>query len=201
MTPAQPPQASGHTAGTTIPRVPPALPPFLFLPVVAYLLVSAATDHTLHLVAVIGWCGGGLFTWTFTEYLMHRFILHHEPGSRLGRRLLYLSHGYHHDFPVDLDHLVVSPLASVPIAALFYLAFAAALGTSRAGPLFAGFALGYVCYDGLHYAIHHPSLSRFRLVRRLKRRHYRHHYGDESIEFGVTSPLWDFIFRTLRARR
>ena len=201
MTPPSPSPSSGDPPGTTVPRVPPALPPVLFLPVVTYLVVRAATDPTLHPVSVVGLCCGGLFTWTLAEYLMHRFILHYAPSSRFGRRLLYLSHGYHHDYPGDLDHVVASPLASVPLAALFYLAFAAALGASRAVPFFAGFALGYVCYDGLHCVIHHRSLSRFRIVRSLKRRHYRHHYRDESVDFGVTSPLWDFIFRTLPQTR
>ncbi|HCL30684.1 MAG TPA: hypothetical protein DIC52_19920, partial [Candidatus Latescibacteria bacterium] len=180
-------------------RVPAMLPPLLFLPVVAYLLVHAVTALNLSLAIIIGLWGGGFVIWTLTEYLIHRFVFHHNPGSQMGRRFLYLFHGFHHEFPADLGHIVVSPLASIPLAVLFYLVFALAVGNSHAAPLFAGFAFGYVCYDSLHYAIHHRSLSRFRLLNRLKRRHYRHHFGDESCEYGVTSPLWDFIFRTLRA--
>ena len=180
--------------------MPAVLPPLLFLPVVAYLLVRAATTLNLSWTAVIGLGSGGFCTWTLTEYLIHRFLFHHRPGSQIGRRLLYLFHGFHHEFPADLGRIVVSPLASIPLAALFYLAFSLAAGSSRGAPLFAGFALGYVCYDSLHYAIHHQSFSRFQLLRRLRRRHFRHHFGDDSCEYGVTSPLWDVIFRTVPAR-
>jgi sterol desaturase/sphingolipid hydroxylase (fatty acid hydroxylase superfamily) len=31
----------------------------------------------------------------------------------------------------------------------------------------------------------------------MKRSHMKHHYKDSSRGFGVTSPLWDYIFNTL----
>ena len=103
--------------------MPAVLPLILFLPVVACLLVHAATTLNLSWTTVIGLCSGGFCTWTLTEHLIHRFLFHHRPGSQIGRRLLYLLHGRHHEFPTDLGRIVMSPLASIPLAALFYLAF------------------------------------------------------------------------------
>jgi sterol desaturase/sphingolipid hydroxylase (fatty acid hydroxylase superfamily) len=31
----------------------------------------------------------------------------------------------------------------------------------------------------------------------LRAYHLRHHYEDESTAYGVSNPLWDYIFRTI----
>ena len=178
----------------TLPRVSPALPLLLFTPV-ALLLSARSVSGDLG-AAALPWASCGLVAWTLAEYLIHRFVFHFEPRGEFGRRLLYLFHGFHHDFPADSDRIVVSPLASVPLAALFYAVFRIALGPDVASPVFAGFLLGYVCYDLVQYAIHHRSLSRRWPLHLLKKRHLRHHFGDSAVDFGVTSPLWDRLLRT-----
>ena len=70
-------------------------------------------------------------------------------------------------------------------------------------PAFAGFLLGYLIYDMAHYHIHHHR-SNNRLSLALRRYHYRHHFQQSDRGFGVTSPLWDRVFRTcpiVRRRR
>jgi len=32
----------------------------------------------------------------------------------------------------------------------------------------------------------------------LKQYHLRHHYKDDHAGYGVSSPLWDYVFRTTR---
>jgi sterol desaturase/sphingolipid hydroxylase (fatty acid hydroxylase superfamily) len=62
-------------------------------------------------------------------------------------------------------------------------------------PLFAGFAAGYLTYDMTHYATHHVRLNwgYFKLVRR---HHMLHHAKTPEKRFGVSSPLWDYVFGT-----
>src|SRR5438552_16259171 len=50
-------------------RVHPAVPPLLYLPVIAFLLGRALGPHDLGLVPVIGAFFGGLFFWSLAEYL------------------------------------------------------------------------------------------------------------------------------------
>ena len=65
-----------------------------------------------------------------------------------------------------------------------------------AEPFFAGFILGYLVYDGSHYAIHHFRMrSGFLLL--IKKHHMLHHHADHDGGFGVSSPLWDHVFRTM----
>ena len=79
----------------------------------------------------------------------------------------------------------------------------ACLGPEWSLPAFAGFLLGYLAYDMGHYHIHHHR-SDNRLSLALRRYHYRHHFQQSDRGFGVTSPLWDRVFRTspiVRRRR
>ena len=69
------------------------------------------------------------------------------------------------------------------------------LGPEWSLPAFAGFLLGYLVYDMAHYHIHHHR-SKNRLSLALRRYHYRHHFQQSDRGFGVTSPLWDRVFRT-----
>ena len=82
-------------------------------------------------------------------------------------------------------------------SALFWLIF----GLPTAYPLFAGFLIGYLIYDYMHYYLHH-FVPRSDLGKRLREQHMRHHFQDHRYGYGVSSPLWDVVFRTLpRTRR
>ena len=73
----------------------------------------------------------GVFVWTFTEYLMHRFVFHYEPSSPEMERIFFLFHGVHHAQPQCKTRLVMPPIVSIPLAlvfyGLFYLVLVAAL--------------------------------------------------------------------------
>jgi len=172
-----------------------SVPVIMYVPVIAFFLVRAAQSPALGF-----WTGAslfifGLFIWTLTEYLLHRFVFHYEPTSSLGRRLHFLLHGVHHDYPNDSKRLVMPPVVSIPLAFLFYGLFLVLLGENSIAPFFAGFILGYVFYDTIHYATHHaPLKSGIGLF--LKHHHVRHHYQDNHKGYGVSSPLWDYVFGT-----
>jgi sterol desaturase/sphingolipid hydroxylase (fatty acid hydroxylase superfamily) len=91
------------------------------------------------------------------------------------------------------------PPASIPLAALFALLFRLAVGAHRWPALFAGFLVGYLVYDSVHYAVHHPSM-RTALGRSTKWRHCRHHFTDPDRDYRVSSPLWDLIMGALSRR-
>jgi sterol desaturase/sphingolipid hydroxylase (fatty acid hydroxylase superfamily) len=176
-------------------RVHPAVPPLIFLPVIAFLVVRAVGHEGLSVASVAGVFVLGVLAWSLTEYLLHRFIFHLEPDSRWGRRLHFIIHGVHHDYPHDPMRLVMPPSVSIPLAVLFFFLFQAVLGPEWSLPAFAGFLLGYLAYDMTHYHIHHHR-SNNRLSLALRRYHYRHHFQQSDRGFGVTTPLWDRVFRT-----
>jgi sterol desaturase/sphingolipid hydroxylase (fatty acid hydroxylase superfamily) len=109
-------------------------------------------------------------------------------------------HGVHHDHPNDPRRLVLPPAFSIPLALLFLGLFVLVLGTPLAWPFAAGFYLGYVLYDTVHFALHH-SVPKGRIGRRLRELHMRHHFEDHERGFGVSAPWWDIVFRTRPRRR
>ena len=179
-------------------HVHPVTPVVIFLPVIAYTLYLALGPRGLSIAATASLFALGLLIWTLVEYVMHRYFFHYEPTSRWGKRIHFFVHGAHHDYPQDASRLVAPPAFSIPVAAVFYGLFLAVFGRLAPGA-FAGFIFGYLCYDMIHYATHHFSMKRGAALW-LKQYHMRHHYKDDHHGYGVSSPLWDYVFRT-RGRR
>lgn len=145
----------------------------------------------------------GLFVWTLVEYVLHRFVFHFSPKHPPAwlHRLIFLFHGVHHVQPWDKTRLVMPPGVSIPLALAFYALFAWGLGDVCAAPgwvspMFGAFLAGYLAYDLLHYATHHLPMNSA-AGRWLKRHHLLHHHTTPDERFGVSTPLWDVILRTL----
>src|SRR4051812_26282978 len=177
-------------------HVHPATPVILYAPIIGLMLYLALVRNHLSLLVVFSFFVVGILVWTLLEYVIHRYVFHYEPKTRLGKLLHFIMHGVHHDYPNDATRLVMPPIISVPLAVVFYLVFMVTLGRFAPAAL-AGFGFGYVCYDTIHYATHHFAMKRG-IWRWLKQYHLRHHYHDDHAGYGVSSPLWDYVFKTTR---
>ncbi len=163
----------------------------VYLPAGAWFLWQG---RSLGLAQTAAGYAAGLLAWSLLEYVAHRITFHHAPTNRLQVALGYLLHGVHHAYPDDSRRWVMPLTITVPIAALFSLLFDAALGRF-APPIVAGFLHGYLTYDVLHYFIHRGRMPTA-LGRFLRQYHLAHHYASPDRHFGVSSPLWDVVFRT-----
>ena len=173
-----------------------SVPIIVYLPVVVYCLWISPVSGVLSTAGLILEFVAGLFVWTLTEYLLHRFVFHYEPTSTWGKRLHFLMHGVHHDYPQDSKRLVMPPVVSIPLASLFLGLFALLLPAGHVASTFAGFIFGYICYDEIHYATHHAPMKG-KLGLWLKHHHVRHHYLDNGRGFGVSTPVWDNVVVTM----
>jgi len=171
------------------------VPLYIFLPIILYFLYRSIWLFELNFISIVSLIIIGLFVWTLTEYTLHRFVFHLQPKSQFGKRLHFIFHGVHHDYPSDTKRLVMPPSVSLPLAALFYFLFKVILGVSFVAPFFVGFLIGYLFYDISHYAIHHFNMHS-KLWLTIKNHHMKHHYQDSAKGFGVSSPLWDIIIGT-----
>ncbi|MFA6234223.1 MAG: sterol desaturase family protein [Bacteroidota bacterium] len=171
------------------------VPLLVFIPIIVAFLVISFRHFGLQGATILTYVLYGLLFWTLTEYFLHRFVFHYQPKSERGRRIHWMFHGVHHDYPSDPLRLVMVPSISLPLSALFYFLFVTVLGNAAAAPFTAGFLVGYLFYDTTHYAVHHFPI-RGRVFGRLREWHMRHHFQDPERGFGVSSPLWDFVFRT-----
>ena len=179
-------------------RVHPVVPPLIFLPAIIVLLATAFGDEDAG-TTLLGILGGYLL-WTLSEYWIHRVIFHFEPEDGIGARVHWMVHGVHHDHPNDPLRLVMPPAVSVPLGAVFVIAFVAIFGTPLAWAVSAGFLAGYLAYDMLHYALHHHRQPRTAIERRLRELHMRHHFEDDTNGYGISAPWWDIVFGTYRRR-
>ncbi len=173
-----------------------SVPVIIYIPVVVYFISLAVRAGELTGAAIFLNVVAGVLIWTFSEYMLHRFVFHYEPKSKIGKHLHFMMHGVHHDYPNDATRLVMPPSVSIPLAFLFYLFFTLIFPAAHVAPLFAGFLFGYVCYDEIHYATHHAPLKG-KVGLWLKHHHVRHHYLDPDRGYGVSSPLWDYVFGTM----
>jgi len=90
---------------------------------------------------------------------------------------------------------VFPPLAGIGIALVLYGLFELALPTPAALAAMGGLLVGYIAYDMTHYYTHHGK-PRSRWGRFLKRYHLAHHHQQWERMFGVSQPLWDYVFGT-----
>ncbi len=179
-------------------RVHPAIPAVIFVPViVAMEWLGADRGYAAWELLLLSLAG--IAIWTLTEYWLHRLVFHWEPDNAFGRRMHFIIHGIHHDHPNDRLRLVMPPSVSIPLAALFFLAFRLIFGDA-AFPIFGGFILGYLVYDYTHYYVHH-AVPKTKLGKQLREQHMRHHFQDHRFGYGVSSPLWDVVFQTLPRKR
>ena len=170
------------------------MPLFIFIPVIIFFIIQAFT-HQLSLAGFFVFFLIGLLVWSATEYLLHRFIFHYYPTSGIGKRIHFIFHGVHHDYPKDKKRLVMPLSASIPLAAIFYFIFSVVLLQNQLFAFFPGFLLGYLIYDMLHYAMHHYNFKSG-VMKKIKQHHMLHHYHDSSKGYGVSSALWDDILQT-----
>lgn len=149
-------------------------------------LLGAGLNNRPAPVGGIAIFGAGLILFTLIEYAFHRWLFHGAVET------FAQGHRRHHAQPLGDDALpfFLPPLAMLGLAGLLRtllpagdaLLFAAALAT------------GYALY-GLSHALIHARRFRNPAARRWAASHHVHHHHLDS-NFGVTTPLWDFVFGT-----
>ena len=138
---------------------------------------------------------GGLLSFTLVEYIMHRFVFHLNPKTEKQEKFAYKVHGVHHDYPKDKDRLAMPIPLSLTLSTGFFFFFKLFMGVHVFGFL-PGFLMGYASYLWVHYMVHafQPPKNFWKV---LWVHHGIHHYKDPGNAFGVSSPFWDLIFRTM----
>ncbi len=172
----------------------------LYIPLIVFMLYYSYAYLNFTLAFIFLTYIGALAFWTLFEYFAHRYLFHYEPRSQAGRRIVYIFHGNHHEYPRDKMRLFMPPLPSVLLAlvvfSLIYLFSALIAGSGvYAYMFFPGFISGYLIYVSMHYAIH--AFAPPRWAKGLWRNHHLHHYKEPERAFGVSSTFWDRVFRTL----
>lgn len=177
-------------------HVHPIVPLLLWGPAVLFFWYYAFSVDQISIATFALWAVLGLLIWTLTEYALHRYVFHWNPNHAWGKRFVFLFHGLHHDDPNDPTRLVMPPVPAVLIMFLLWHFFALFIPANAMAVFMGWFTVGYLCYDYIHYATHHFKMTS-PLGRYLKKWHIQHHFRHEKARYGVSSPLWDYVFRTV----
>jgi hypothetical protein len=156
----------------------------------------------------VAWFVAGGLAWSASEYAIHRFI-GHGPKRKRKESLLGLltpagiaaefnaEHLAHHTNPsyfAATSRKVAAAAAGIPMV---MAAVAPFVGVRRAGALALGFSAAYGMYEVLHRRIHtHPPTGAY--SRWVRRHHLYHHHKTPRANHGVTSPIFDHVFRTVK---
>ena len=176
-------------------RIPWWVVPTIYVPIISGLFGWGVVGAGVGAGLALALAAAGLFLWTLVEYLLHRHVFHWVPNTSWGARMHFLIHGVHHDWVDDKYRLVMPPAASLGLAAVFFSLWYLVLGPAWVFPFFAGHVLGYLWYDMCHYGVHHFRW-RSATLKKVKAHHMNHHHNKEGRKFGVSTTLWDHVFRT-----
>ena len=168
---------------------------FFILFSVALLFYGITVKGVLTAGQAIGFFFAGFFIFTLVEYLMHRFLFHIDTSTQKKADFQYTLHGVHHEYPKDKERLAMPPIMSITIATvlLFTLRF---FLNDMVFAFLPGFLVGYSAYLTMHYILHIYRAPKG-FFNFLWANHAVHHYKDQTKAYGVSSPLWDYVFGTM----
>ncbi|MEM6642117.1 MAG: sterol desaturase family protein [Bacteroidota bacterium] len=172
-----------------------SVPLVLFFLISTGLMVYGLLQNYLNAVTAPLLFLAGLLTFTLVEYVMHRFLFHLPPKTENAKKLAYTIHGVHHDYPKDKDRLAMPIPLSLLLSTGFFFLYKLILG-NLVFAFLPGFLIGYASYLWVHFMIHafRPPKNFWKI---LWVHHGIHHYKEPERAFGVSSPLWDLVFRTM----
>jgi sterol desaturase/sphingolipid hydroxylase (fatty acid hydroxylase superfamily) len=172
----------------------------IYLPIIICMLYYGNAVLHFNALAIAATFLGGAFFWSLFEYCIHRFAFHFFAESERAKKIVYIIHGNHHEYPRDKERLFMPPVPSLILASvIFSIMYFTGYIFNAAGYafiFFPGFMLGYLVYGTMHYAIHAWNPP-FKWMKPLWRNHHLHHYKNTEQGFGVSSTLWDHVFGTM----
>ena len=140
-------------------------------------------------VAFSGFLVLGWLSWTFAEYMIHRFWTH-QPGLLTHTRVVQ-THLHHHKHPTEIQVTTVQRLLLLIISMVL---FVIAVRLNNYFTILAGLftAFGYSFFS--HWMLH-QAWSR-KIFPRLHSYHIHHHCKHPNRCFGFSTTFWDRIFGT-----
>jgi len=167
-----------------------------FGPVAIYLLYLNELDIVSTVIQFVL----GMFAWSFSEYFLHRFVFHAEhswlPDDPTVIAFHFLLNGNHHAFPQDPLRLTFPFVPGCIVLYLFGgLPWSFVVPQQSYNAFMAGWLFAYIVFEMLHYISHFASV-RNNILLRFKELHSRHHYKQWKLGFGISTPLFDWVFNT-----
>lgn len=141
----------------------------------------------------------GFFMWTLIEYTLHKYVFHipvYKDSGAAKKIFQFVIHGQHHKNPFDPGRLVFPPVPCAILVTLIYSILRLIIPKNPAFGILSGGLIGYVCYDLIHYYLHHGHPKRNSWLWHLRQHHNRHHFEDYTKGMGISNRFWDDILKS-----
>ncbi len=133
----------------------------------------------------------GIICWTFTEYILHRFLGHEHKGKNFFKREHVLHHGRANYFVPIYKKILIAAIVST----ILFLLLSLVIAKFEAFLFILGYIGTYILYEVTHLRYHctSPLIKPFIILRK---HHFYHHFHNPKKNHGVTTRIWDRIFGT-----
>ena len=159
----------------------------LLCPVImAIAFVRNEMPFVFHLVCYfIGW-----LTWTFVEYILHRFWQHGEHSNRDHNSIKL--HQNHHAHPNEIK---ITTGHRLLLAIFCIVMFGLSVLFNNFFSILTGVVFGFTGYTFMHWLLHRRWTAI--VFPRLHRFHIYHHCKYPNHCHGISVPWWDILFNTI----
>ena len=133
----------------------------------------------------------GILSWSFAEYGLHNWYGHVAKGKNDFSR----EHLTHHARKGYFAPAKKKARLAIPVALMAILISSQFVGFWMGLLYTISFISTYLAYEHFHYVMHtYPP--RNDIGSYLRKHHFYHHFHNPWKNHGVTSPIWDMVFRT-----
>lgn len=140
---------------------------------------------------ILGW-----FSWTFVEYMYHRFVWHSKQANKANSQSDTFNHFYHHRHPTEIKMsaftrslLVIGSLVLIVISIWVHNYFT----------ILVGFSCGFTNYNFTHWLLHKRVTQK--IFPKKVRYHIYHHCKHADKCFGINVTWWDDLFGTVPTQK
>jgi len=138
----------------------------------------------------------GMVSWSFFEYVTHRWIYHTIFKNKKLSWFLDAFHLHHHRNLTDYRVLNAGLFLIYPLAAFFWLiTFSLTFNIELASWFGLGMLIYYFFYENVHYFIHY-KIYKSGYMKFIQKYHLYHHYKQWNKNFGNTTTFWDKLLGT-----
>ena len=92
----------------------------MYIPILAFMLYFSASTLAFNALQLILSFLGGMFFWSLFEYAIHRYGFHFFAESERAKKIVYIIHANHHEFPRDKERLFMPPVPSLLLASTVF---------------------------------------------------------------------------------
>ncbi|MCF8461690.1 MAG: sterol desaturase family protein [Flavobacteriales bacterium] len=133
----------------------------------------------------------GVALWTFTEYMLHRFLGHEHKGKNFFKDEHSLHHQRVHYFAPAGKKIA----AAIAVAVSLFLILNLIVAWTNALAFVLGLMGMYGLYEYVHTRYHRKGpVAKIFIV--LRKHHFYHHFHQPKLNHGVTTRIWDRVFGT-----